>query len=84
MKVLLGFFVVLGLMGCEYETTSADLVPGTGGSSATLCEDSSTWTDTGGNPCSAFADLQEYCPEVTGAESNCPASCGLCDSPGFE
>ena len=78
MKGYMILFVVLGLLGCEYETTPEDLVPGSG-AAASSCEDSLTWTDSDGNPCSAFAALQEYCPGIAGAEANCPVSCGICE-----
>ena len=77
MKGYMILFVVLGLLGCEYETTPEDLVPGSG-AAASSCEDSLTWTDSDGNPCSAFAALQEYCSGIAGAQDNCPVSCGLC------
>ena len=81
MKGLLNLAMILCLVGCEYETAPEDLVPGSGSAAtnaASSCEDNQVWTDTDGNPCSAFAELQEYCSVVAGAEANCPVSCGLC------
>jgi len=79
MKSLLNLVMILCLVGCEYETAPEDLVPGSAGPAEMSCEDSLTWTDSDGNPCSAFAALQEYCPGIAGAEANCPVSCGICE-----